>query len=365
MGPTVTKATSTSAQIDGQHLVTFGGCNYLGLAHHPRLLHAASLAAQRFGLTTSASRTTTGNTDLHHELERRLASWFSREAALLAPEGMLANVAACQTAASLGVRHALMDDRAHQSLRVAAVAAGLEVATFPHGGLPETSALAQTGSACVLLTDGVFTATGEIADLPSLARALPTPDSILLVDDCHGFPVLADGHGSVAHAGLTDPRVWITTSLAKGLGAGGGVFLAPRSVIDHARARASAFICTTPPSPALAGAAVEALSVLDTEPERVARLASNAGRVAAGLGKLGLDPGSPLTPIFAFDLGDADLTRFADHLRDSGFGVPVMSYPGGHTDRYVRLTVNAEHTTEQINGLLAAIGSFTPAAVLS
>lgn len=365
MGPTVTNATSTTAQIGGRPLVTFGGCNYLGLAHDPRLLHAATLAAKRYGITTSASRTTTGDTDLHHELERRLASWFAREAALLAPEGLLANLVACQTAAALGIRHAIMDDRAHKSLGVAAVAAGLEVTPFPHGGTPDTTDLARTNTPCIILTDGVFTATGEIADLAGLARALPTEDSALLVDDCHGFPVLAGGLGSVAHAGLTDPRVWITTSLAKGLGAGGGVFLARRRVIDAACAHASAFICTTPPSPALAGAAVEAMGLLETEPERVGRLSANTDRVASGLASLGLEPGSPLTPIFAFDLGAADLTRFATHMEHAGFSVPVMSYPGGHTERYVRLTVNADHTDEQIDGLLAAIAAFTPMAVPS
>ncbi|MFT5424301.1 MAG: 8-amino-7-oxononanoate synthase [Phycisphaerales bacterium] len=365
MGPPVTNSTSTSAHIDGRPLVTFGGCNYLGLAHHPRLLHAASLAAERYGLTTSASRTTTGDTDLHHELERLLADWFSREAALLAPEGMLANLVACQAAAALGIRHALIDDRAHRSLRVAAVAAGLEITSFPHGQRPETAALARTNTPCIILTDGVFTATGEIANLKALAESLPTPESVLLVDDCHGFPVLAGGHGTAAHAGLTDPRVWITTSLAKGLGAGGGVFLAPKRVIDVACAHASAFICTTPPSPALAGAAVEAIALLETEPDRVARLSTNAARIAAGLETLGLNPGSPLTPIFSFDFGTADLSSFETHMQIAGFSVPVMSYPGGRTDRYVRLTVNADHTEAQIDGVLAAIGAFIPMAVPS
>lgn len=363
MGPTVTNATSTTAQIDGQHLIAFGGCNYLGFAQHPRLIKAAGDAAATYGLTTSASRTTTGNTDLHHHLEHLLASWFDRDAALLAPEGMLANLVACQTAASLGIRHALIDERAHTSLSVAATAAGLRTTKYRHGETPETATLAADHTDCVILTDGVFTATGEVANLQGLFKALPTPNSVLLVDDCHGFPVLGSGHGTAAHAQISDPRLWITTSLAKGLGAGGGAFVASQRAIEAATAEASAFICTTPPSPALTGAAIEAMNLLKTEPDRVARLSRNASHLAAGLQDLGIDPGSSLTPIFAFDLGGADLDAFHLHMRTMGFGIPVMSYPGGKTERYVRLTVNAEHTEAHINGLLDSIATFCTQAV--
>lgn len=363
MGPTVTNATPTTAQIDGRELVVFGGCNYLGLAHHPRLLRAATQGAAKYGLTTSASRTTTGDTDLHHHLENLLADWFQREAALLAPEGMLANLVACQTAAELGIRVALIDERAHTSLRVAAAAAGLEPHLYTHGEVPNTSAFAEAQTHCAILTDGVFTATGEIADLRGLAGALPTCESVLLVDDCHGFPVLAGGHGTAAHAEINDPRVWITTSLAKGLGAGGGAFIASRRAIEAATAQASAFVCTTPPSPALTGAAIEAMVLLQTEPDRVERLTKAASRLASGLKSLGIDPGTPLVPIFAFDLGGTDLDVFDLHMRAAGFGVPVMSYPGGKTDRYVRLTVNAEHTEAQIDGLLHAMTAFCPQGV--
>lgn len=201
----------------------------------------------------------------------------------------------------------------------------------------------------------VFTATGRIANLPHLLESLPTPGSVLLVDDCHGFPVLGGGRGTISHHNLASPQLWMTTSLAKGLGAGGGIFLAPADAIQLAIATAEAFIGTTPPSPALAAAGVAALDLLQHEPARVNRLQALAANLAGGLGDLNLPAAEPQTPIFAIPLQESQLESFTQAMTAAELLVPVMRYPGGPTPSYARISVNAEHTDQHLVQLCAAL----------
>lgn len=365
---------------DGRVVLSFGGCNYLGLANHPRVLRAVAEATARFGLSTTASRETTGNAEPHDALERELGAFLGVERALLMPDGYLANIAACQGFKAAGCNHAVLDSRAHASMTDAALAAGLRVAIFDHAdtdslaGVLETIRYKAHGSEirATVMTDGVFTADGEPAQLAALLDTLG-PHDRLLVDDCHGLGVLGPGgRGSVAHAHLTDHRVVITSSLAKGLGCAGGVIAGSASDIERCE-HATAYVCTTPISPAMAEGTRAALAVLINEPTRVARLALNAERLRAGLRALDLLPAlggscaprnhtSPThTPVAAFTMGDlATMERLASHLLADGFRVPLIRYPGGPAAAYFRLSVNAEHTPEQIDRLLNALAAHLP-----
>jgi 8-amino-7-oxononanoate synthase len=346
---------------DGRRLVSFGGCNYLGLAGHPEVLDAVRTGLERFGLSVTASRETTGNTTTHEALEAELAAFLELPRALLVPDGYLANVAACQGLCRVEIGAAILDERAHRSLQDAAQAAGLRSRTFPHAraeGLSEV--LAREPGPCVVMTDGVFTADGEPARLRALLAAL-RPEDRLLVDDCHGLGVVGPGgRGSVAAAGLRDSRIVVTTSLAKGLGCAGGIVVGPRGLIE-ACACAAAYVCTTPIAPALGEGARAALGVLSREPGRVVRLRENAARLRAGLGALGLLSPEAVewaTPVAAFTTGDEEAMRsMAEGLAADGFRVSLQRYPGGPADSYFRLSVGSEHTTEEIDALLSALAS--------
>lgn len=368
---------------DGRVVLSFGGCDYLGLSSHPRVVRAVVEATARYGLSSNASRETTGNAEPHDALERALASFLGAERALLAPDGYLANIAACQGLAAAGFTQAVLDGRAHVSMADAARAAGLVITRFDHADADSLAGVleavrrgggrdarpthdARPAGGVIVLTDGVFTADGEPAPLASYLRAL-RPTDRLLVDDCHGLGVLGPGgRGSTAQAGIADPhpdpRVIITSSLAKGLGCAGGVVAG--TLADIARcARASAYFCTTPIAPAMAAGTLAALAVLSGEPTRVERLGTNAERLRAGLHALGLarapgSPPTPVTPIAAFTLADLPaMEGLAADLLADGFRVPLVRYPGGPAEAYFRLSVNAEHTPDQIDRLLGALAA--------
>jgi len=351
--PPLEATTASTARIDGRELIVFGGCNYLGLAQHSRVLDAARDALGRFGLSASASRETTGNAAVHSELEAAMAAYCGFGSGLLVPDGYIANLAAVQGLTALGVRHAAIDERAHASLFDAARMGGLEIGTYGHLDAGHAGRLIGgfDGPAAVL-TDSVFAADGVVAPLPGLVGALRGEDRIV-VDDCHGFCVLGDrGRGAVDAAGLDDGRIVMTTTLAKGLGCGGGMVLSGAETIRSARTHSTAYVCTTPVSPALAGGALEALRLMASEAGLFERLRMNASRVAAVLGEAGLGEHDADVPVFAFTAGDADAMQALHRAAwDAGVWMPLVAYPGGPAPVYFRLAVTASHTAGQIERL--------------
>lgn len=362
----VTSAGPTTMTVDGRDLVAFGGCNYLGLAHHPAVVAALLDGAQRFGISTTASRETTGNTQVHDDLERDLARWLGQDAAILVAEGYTANIAVAQ---SLARTHAvaLIDARAHRSLRSAATAAGMQVFEYEHLS-PESAAwLARTHAdqGVALFTDGVFAADGAIAPLPELLAALPASRATLVVDDCHGVCVLGErGSGSVEHFALRDPRIVITTTLAKGVGCYGGGVIGRRPLIDNVRDHADVYRRSTPVPTPMACAARAAVALVQSDPTLLANLRRNTAHLRDGLASMGLCDRRDDVPIFTFTLGSQDrMDRVQHELAARGIYAPCIEYPGGPAERFFRLTVSAAHEPSQIDRLLeglAKVGAGSP-----
>ena len=167
------------------------------------------------------------------------------------------------------------------------------------------------------------------------------------------------GHGQLHDRIAADPRVVVTSSLAKGLGGAGGIVAGSGSFVTHCH-RSSGYICTTPIAPALAEGTRAALRLLQQQPDRLDALHANASRLRTGLRRLGLltDSDERTTPIAAFTIGDSPtMQRLASGLLVDGFRVPLIRYPGGPAEAYFRLSVNAEHNSQQIDGLLSAFES--------
>ncbi len=330
----------------------FGGCDYLGFSRLPEAVEAARSTLSRLGLSTTASRTTTGDTPEHRGLEAELTQFLRTEAVTVLPDGYTANIAVCE---ALAQTHpiALIDARAHASLHLAARAGGLQTRIFDHRSPASLRTLLDAVDEPVaVLTDGVFTADGAIAPLPDLLSELAS-DAVLVVDDCHGLGTIGDrGRGTVSHFGLEDGRLLITGTLAKALGATGGFVAGPSWVRERVLTRATAYIGTTPTPPAMIAAARAALRVLDTRSgDLLPRLHANAQRLRAGLRALGIETGEWPTPIAAFDVGDRNLL-LQKALREAGLVVPLQTYPGGPSASYFRATVSAIHTPTEIGRLL-------------
>jgi 8-amino-7-oxononanoate synthase len=311
-----------------------------------------------YGLTTTASRETTGNTDAHTALERELAEFLERQAAILTTEGYTANMALCE---ALGQSHkvALIDEKSHRSVSHAAEASGMRTMRYRHRDAGHAGELARAASrevgadGVVILTDGVFTADGMIAPLAELVRALPGAGSLLVVDDCHGFCVLGpNGRGTAAYLGLNDPRVVITTTLGKGLGCYGGVIAGSREVIERIQLGARIYRGTTPCPPPMIEAARQAVRLLQNEPRLTQQLLRNAAHLRGRLAECGVQLNDAPTPILAFVLeSEARMDAISQALLEQGVFAPVIEYPGGPARRYFRITLTAQHSITQIDQL--------------
>lgn len=344
---------ANTAVVDGREMHLFGGCNYLGLAHHPAVRSAVAQALASTGLTTTASRETTGNTLWHDRLEEELAAFMGLEACTLLTEGYAANIALMSAlAVSAGV--AVVDGRAHRSLAHAARAAGMRVEFFDHLDAGQACRLARehAASGVAVLTDSVFAADGSVAPIPALAAGLPE-GATLVVDDCHGLCVLGrGGRGALDHFGVRDGRVIVTTTLAKGLGCYGGAVLASAEKIAQVRRHANIYLGTTPTPPPIVQGARAAIAQLTRSTALVDALRANIERLRGAFARVGLPLPPEGVPIFTFVISPAErMERVARVLADDGILAPLIEYPGGPAPRYFRICVNAAHTPEQIDTL--------------
>ena len=341
-------AAPARATLQGRELVLWAGCDYLGLARDPLVQAAAQAGLVQYGLSTSGSRETTGNTCAHDELEPLLAAHLGLEAAHLVPDGYLSNLCLFQGLGSR-VRRALVDKECHVSVRDALAACGIETRDYSLcSASAARDAAAGWDTDYSIVTDGCYPVMKGIAPLPALLELLPA-NGYLIVDDCHGFGVLgAQGRGTHEHHRVHDPRLIINGTLSKALGAFGGFVAGPQSIIELVRQRSHAYAGSTPVPPACVLAAHAGLRELintATLPHgRLARLRANTERARAILRACGLAPHELPLPVFAFTLPTHDAMEQAyQRLLQLGMLVPYIHYPdslGG----YFRLAVSAAHT---------------------
>jgi 8-amino-7-oxononanoate synthase len=372
--PAIGSSRAARVVIDGRELVAFAGCDYLGLAHAPPVVEALKTGLARHGVSSSASRETTGSRVAHEELERDLASALGLPAALCAPSGYLANLIAAQGLAGLA-EIALVDAEAHASVRDALLAAGIETIEYAHADARSAAAAHgdRSRDRLVIATDGVFPSLGHTGPLRELLALLPAGRGLLLVDDCHGFGVLgARGRGTLEHLGLEDERIVVTATLSKAVGCFGGVIAGSTASIERMRHRSRAWVGSTPIPPALAEAARSALGLLKRG-ERLAKLRLNIARMRAGFRQLGLPVAEIELPVFAFAppetatrdraSPESSARAFELALRERGFLVPCLDYPGfGAAGPYLRLAVSADHEAPEIDALLEALAELQAAS---
>ncbi|MFM1769831.1 MAG: 8-amino-7-oxononanoate synthase [Verrucomicrobiota bacterium] len=358
MGEPLQQVGRTEVRWRGRRLAYFAGCDYFRLASHPAVQAAARSGLARFGLNAAASRRTTGNHAVYEALEQDLARWFGEESAVLLSNGYLTNLAAVQ-ALDGDFTHVLADERAHVSLRDAARWSGRPVRWFPHRNAARAAEAARRlgpEARVLVMTDGLFAHSGEVAPLAALLRALPRTARIL-VDDCHGAGTLgATGGGTLEHLGVRSPRVIRTLTLSKAFGAYGGAVLGTRRFCETLRARSAVLAGNTPLPFPLAQAARVALRVLGRHPALRRRLQSNTDRVRAALRAAGLDlpdaPG-PILPLHPASAAEA--VRLRRRLLAAGIHPPFIRYPGNESG-YFRIVIASEHTPRQLDALAAALG---------
>jgi 8-amino-7-oxononanoate synthase len=299
-GPTVT--------VDGRPVLLLCSNNYLGLADHPRVREAAAEAALRWGVGAGASRLVSGTMTVHERLERRLATFEGAEAAVLFGSGYLANVGVVSALAGRG-EVVFSDELNHASIVDGCRLSRAEVFVYRHADLDHLAwGLARArGRGALVVTDSVFSMDGDVAPLAGIVELARAHGVRVAVDEAHGTGALGPGgRGAVAAAELSGEVDVVVGTLGKSLGAYGAYACADAPLIEYLVNAARPFIFSTaPPPPAVAGA-LAALDVLEAEPERVERLADNAGVLRGALADAGLDAGASPTQIIPLVVGEAD-----------------------------------------------------------
>ncbi len=349
--------------IEGRETLLFCTNDYLGLANHPAVKNAAKRAVDEYGAGAGASRLVAGTLPIHVQLEGALAALKGTEAALAFGSGYLANI---------GVVSALMregdviysDELNHASIIDACRLSRAAIKVVPHrdaralekmlapSGLQETA-----DGRGLIVTDGVFSMDGDIAPLPELAAAASEFDCYLMVDDAHATGVVGPGgKGTTAHFGLEGSVDIQMGTLSKALGSYGAFVAGSRELIDFLVNRARSFIFTTALPPASAAAALEALRVIEREPERRERLWRNAALLKEGLTSAGFDVGSSDTFIIPVIIGGArECVRMAEALLEEGVFAQAIrppTVPEGASR--LRVVPMSEHTTADVESALDA-----------
>ena len=357
-------------QIDGRPQLMFASNDYLGLSQDRRVKAAAAKALQHWGSATGGSRLLCGTLSLHQALEERLAAFLGKRQALVHSTGFGANLGVIPALAADG--DALLCDKAcHASMLDGARSSPARLLPFAHNRpaaaarILERLQRRQHAGCTFLLTEGVFSMSGEIAPLPDLLdlRRLD-PDLVVYLDDAHGLGVLgAGGRGSAEHWGVTSQVDFLMGTFSKSLASIGGFVASDHGeALDYLRHQSRPLIFSAAlPAPNLA-AALAALEILQQEPELSARLRERVRRLRTWLAQAGLPvaPGdSPVIPLLP--ASDEAAFRLAQALFEEGLFVVPVAYPAVRRDQpLLRIACTLLHRNEHLERLVDALARLVP-----
>lgn len=343
-------------RIDGRELLGFHSNDYLGLAADPRPAAAAAAAARTHGCGATASALLGGHTDLHESLELALARHLGRDRALLFAAGYLANLAVVTALAGPG-DEVWQDRENHASLIDAALLSGARLRRYRRSDGPRPS---PSVAARLICSDAVFSMSGEVAPISTLADRAREGGAALLIDDAHGFGVNGPlGAGTVAAQGLGQADVpLVVVTFGKALGAGGAAVVGAAELIERVLQFGRSGTYTTALAPPLVAAASTGLDLVALEPWRRERLQANVRRFREQATACGLptveEAEGPIQPIVLGD-GQRALT-WSQRLVDEGFFVPAVRPPTVPRGRaLLRVSLSAVHTPDDVSGLCAAL----------
>jgi glycine C-acetyltransferase/8-amino-7-oxononanoate synthase len=349
---TIEKANGSRIIIGGKEHINFCSNNYLGLAQHPKVIEKAIEIIRAFGFGAGASRLISGNTIIHEELERKIAKFKNREAAIVFPSGYMANLGAITSLVDENDT-VIIDRLNHASIIDACRLSKAKMQVYPHKDLISLEIILQRSEKYrrrLIITDSVFSMDGDIAPVKDIVELGKKYNALTMTDDAHATGVLE-------YEGRPDI---VMGTLSKAVGSLGGFISGSYKLIDYLRNKARSFIYTTALPPAACAAAIAALEIIENEPElsrnlrmnsqllreKISRI--NSTDLHAGAENLFSGPEAPIIPIL---IGDADRTmKISQQLFERGFfvsGIRPPTVPRGESR--LRVTVTANHTTEDLD----------------
>ncbi len=339
----------------------FAGNNYLGLANHHALVKEAIAALEKYGINFAASRQTTGTSDIHLELEKRLAEFKEKESSMVFASGYLGNRILMQALKSKydGI---FADSMAHASIRDG-IPADTETFYYNHCDVTHLEQLLKK-SGCkqpLIVTDGVFALTGEIAPLDRLYELSRKYNALIIVDDAHATGVLGKtGKGSPEHFGLEHARnIYQSETMSKALGSYGGFIAGTKEFIHDIRSTSAFYGASTALPPPIVAAGHASVGYIMLHPELRKRLMENAKVLREGIIRAGFETSNEITPIIPVFFREQEQARnLSSFLERNLIIAPAVDYPV-KTDKFiVRITVSAGHTREQTSRFLDILNRY-------
>jgi glycine C-acetyltransferase len=366
------------ATADARTTINYGGkprpvinlCsyNYLGLANHPEVIVAAHEALRTHGLGACGSPMLSGMTDLHRELERRVAKFLAREDAMLFNSGFggaLGTISGLLRKTDV----AILDNRSHLSLRDGAVLSRCHTEKFEHNDPVslDTALTRQKGRRQLVIVEGIYSMDGDFGNLKQLIEVAESHGASVFVDEAHSMLACGEhGRGAAEKFGVEDRIPLVYGTFSKAFGALGGFVAGSKETLQYLRFYAHPYVYSCALPPVVIAAILKALELGTSQPELRAQLWENAEYFHAQLRGLGIDTGASTTYVMPIVIGDRErMYRLGHELRRRGLWVAPVDYPAVPQNRICfRACVTAKHTRADLDEALNILAdTLVPAAL--
>jgi 8-amino-7-oxononanoate synthase len=346
-------------KIDGRDVIMAGSNNYLGLTNDPRTIKAAQKALENYGTGCTGSRYLNGTLDLHIELEEKLADFMNKDSCVLFSTGYQTNEGSIQTIA--GRNDIIFSDKDnHACIVTGTLVSNAKTMRFKHNDMEQLEKLLQRAdedAGKIIVSDGVFSMSGKIANVPELVRLAKKYDARLYLDDAHAVGVIGDGgRGSGSYFNLMDDVDLISGTFSKSFASLGGFLVGEREVIEFVRHHSPAHIFSASMPPANVATVLKALEILKEETWRLDRLQEISNYMRKELRNMGFDVWDSQTPIIPVVIGEMmDCFKFWRDLFDAGVYVNAVvppAVPKGQS--LLRSSYMATHTDDHLDQILEA-----------
>lgn len=340
--------------MEGGRKIMLGSNNYLGLTVHPEVMEAAENAVKQYGTGCSGSRFLNGTLDMHIKLEHELADFLGKESAMTFSTGYQSNLGIIS---GITARHdyIINDKENHASIYDGCKLSYANAVRYKHSDMDDLRKKLKEipeKAGKLIVTDGVFSMSGDICKLPDIVEIAREFDAGVMVDDAHGLGVIGKGgRGTASHFGLTDEVDIIMGTFSKSLASLGGYAVASERIIEYLRHSARSFIFSASIPPGNCAAARKSLEIIKHEPERVSRLLSLADYMRNGLKARGIkikDSAAPIIPIYTYN--DIKTLEISKKLFEKGVYVnPVLPPATAPSECLIRTSLMATHTEKLLD----------------
>ena len=349
----ITSKQGTEVEMDGHKVLMFGSNAYTGLTGDPRVIEAAKQALDKYGSGCAGSRFLNGTLDLHVQLEKELAEFVRKDDTLCFSTGFSVNQGVLAMVVGRG-DYIICDDRDHASIVDGRRLSFAKQLHYKHNDMEDLESILKTlpeDAVKLIVVDGVFSMEGDLAKLPEIVKLKHKYNCSVMVDEAHGIGVFGkQGRGVCDHFGLTDDVDLIMGTFSKSLASIGGFIASDADTINFLRHTCRSYIFSASNTPAATAAALEALHILENEPERIDNLWKVTRYALNRFREEGFEIGETESPIIPLYVHDVDKTFLVTKLAfDAGVFInPVIPPACAPQDTLVRLALMATHTEEQV-----------------